>query len=242
MLETGLGGRVCLVTGAAGGIGRACAELLAGEGAELVMADLTRAEPAPEGLWVEADLCTRAGVRSVFDVIEERFGRLDALIHCAGVYRVTPVLDVEDDEWDLVVNTNLRSAFLVAQAAIESMKDHGDGRIVLFGSAAARTGGVASGGVHYSASKAGIAGLARNLANFGGPLGIRVNVVNPGFTETQMSARLGPEASRQAAASTPLRRVAQPSEQATVAIFLASDLASFVHGATIDVNGGTFMI
>jgi 3-oxoacyl-[acyl-carrier protein] reductase len=242
MLETGLRDRVCLVTGAAGDIGRACATLLAGEGAQLAMTDVVQGGTPPEGLWVTADLSSRDGVSSVFDAIRERFGRLDVVIHCAGVYRVTPLLDVDDAEWELVTDTNLRSAFLVSQAAIGMMKDRGDGRIVLVGSASARTGGVATGGAHYAASKAGLAGLARNIANFAGPLGIRINVVNPGFTQTRMSASLGKEAAERAAASIPLRRVAQPEEQASIAVVLASDLASFVHGATIDVNGGTFMI
>lgn len=243
MLETGLGGRVCLVTGAAGGIGRACAALLAQEGAELVLVDVAIDEEAePAAIRLQADLCSREDVARVFQAIDAAHGRLDVVVHCAGIYRVTPFLDVEDDEWSLVMDTNLRSAFLVTQAAIPMMQRQGDGRIVLFGSAAARTGGVAAGGVHYTAAKAGIAGLARNVANFAGPFGIRINVVSPGFTETPMSARLGREAAEQAAANTPLRRVAKPEEQAAIAVVLVSDLASFVHGQTIDVNGGTFMI
>lgn len=242
MLETGLNGRVCLVTGAAGDIGRACAELLAGEGAHLVLTDVTGGKGAPDGLWVTADLSTRHGVEEVFDAIGKHYGRLDVVIHAAGVYRVTPLPDVQDEEWDLVTDTNLRSSFLITQAAVEMMREHGDGRILLIASNSARTGGVANGGVHYAASKAGMAGLARNVANYAGPLGIRINVLNPGFTQTAMSASLGEAALANAAAATPLRRVAQPHDQASMAVVLVSDLAGFVHGTTLDVNGGTFMI
>lgn len=242
MLKTGLDGRVCLVTGAAGDIGHACAELLAGEGAQLVLTDISAGTDGPEGLWITADLSTRRGVDEVFDAVKERYGRLDVVIHAAGVYRVTPLPDVADEEWDLVTDTNLRSSFLVTQAAVEMMREHGDGRILLVASNSARTGGVATGGVHYAASKAGMAGLARNVANYAGPLGIRINVLNPGFTQTAMSASLGEEALDRAAAATPLRRVAQPHDQASMAVVLVSDLSGFVHGATIDVNGGTFMI
>jgi 3-oxoacyl-[acyl-carrier protein] reductase len=120
------------------------------------------------------------------------------------------------------------------------MREHGDGRIVLFGSFAARTGGLRA-GVPYAASKAGVEGVTRHVAAYAGPLGIRVNCIHPGFTETPMTEILNEEARAEAVARTPLRRGSQPAEQAVMAVVLASDIASFVHGVTLDVNGGMYM-
>jgi 3-oxoacyl-[acyl-carrier protein] reductase len=242
VLDTGLSQRVCLVTGAGKGIGRACAEILAGEDARLVLCDndADSLATAPDGLRVTADVSQRGDVERMFAKIQENFGRLDVLIHCAGIYRITKLPDVTDEEWDQVINVNLRSCYLLTQAAVELMREHGDGRIVLFGSFAARTGGLRA-GVHYAASKAGVEGVTRNVAAYAGPLGIRVNCVHPGYTETPMTTILSEEAQAEASASTPLRRRSKPSEQAVMAVVLASDIASFVHGVTLDVNGGMYM-
>jgi 3-oxoacyl-[acyl-carrier protein] reductase len=243
MLETGLSDRVCLVTGAAKGIGRACADILAGEGAVLALCDndadgLASAEL--EALKLPADISRRDEVERVLAGVRDELGRLDVLIHCAGIYRVTKLPDVTDDEWEQVIGVNLRSSYLLAQGAVELMREHGDGRIVLFGSFAARTGGLRA-GVPYAASKAGVEGVTRHVAAYAGPLGIRVNCIHPGFTETPMTEILNEEARAEAVARTPLRRGSQPAEQAVMAVVLASDIASFVHGVTLDVNGGMYM-
>jgi 3-oxoacyl-[acyl-carrier protein] reductase len=247
MLETGLGGRVCLVTGAAKGIGLATARLLAAEGAKLALVDsdgegLAAAEipGADDALRITADLSARPGVEDTLAQTVARFGQLDVLIHCAGIYRVSKLPDVTDAEWDAVMDVNLRSSFLLAQGAVELMREHGDGRIVLFGSFAARTGGLRA-SAPYAASKAGVEGLTRHVAAYAGPLGVRINCLHPGFTETPMTEILSAEARAEAHSRTPLRRGAPPEEQATVAVVQASDLASFVHGATLDVNGGMYM-
>ena len=241
-LRTGLEGRVCLVTGAARGIGRSCAELLAAEGATLVLCDRDADAMAddPDGLRVVADVGRRQDVDALFAEVRQQHARLDVLIHCAGVYRITPLSDVTDDEWDQVLDVNLRSAFLLAQGAVELMREHGSGSIVLFGSYAARTGGLRA-GVHYAASKAGVEGVMRNVAQYAGPLGIRVNCLHPGFTETDMVSILNDEAHSEARTRSPLRRTSTPAEQAAMAVVLASDIASFVHGVTLDVNGGMYM-
>jgi NAD(P)-dependent dehydrogenase (short-subunit alcohol dehydrogenase family) len=242
-LETGLAGRVALVTGAANGIGRATAELLAAEGALLALSDNDAG--GLEGLELDAlpvvaDLSKRAEVERVLAAVDERFGRLDVLVHCAGIYRVAQLPDVTDEEWELVLDVNLRSSFLLAQGAIERMQAHGDGRIVLFGSYAARTGGHRA-GAPYAASKAGVEGLTRHLAAYAGPLGVRVNCIHPGFIHTQMTTMLGDEARAEWEAKVPLRRSADPPEVASIAVVLASDLAGYVTGVTLDVNGGMFM-
>jgi 3-oxoacyl-[acyl-carrier protein] reductase len=244
MLATGLEGRVALVTGAASGIGRECARILAGEGAKLALSDIDGdrlAEVEHDGALREvADASKRADVERLLGAVNDRFGRLDVLIHCAGIYRIAPLPEVTDEEWDQVLDVNLRSGYLLAQAAVAEMREHGDGRIVLFGSFAARTGGLRA-GVPYAAAKAGVEGITRHVAQYAGPLGIRVNCVHPGFTETPMVDILDDTARAEAAQRTPLRRGARPEEIAAMAVVLASDLASYVHGVTLDVNGGMYM-
>lgn len=236
-----------MVTGAAKGIGLACARILAREGARLALADLDadgldRADVGDaEAVRIAGDMSQRAEVERTLDLVRSELGGLDALIHCAGIYRVTNLPDVNDDEWQEVIDVNLRSSFLLAQGAVEIMREQeGGGSIVLFGSFAARTGGLRA-SAPYAASKAGVEGLTRHVAQYAGPLGIRVNCIHPGFTVTPMTDVLDDQARTEAVSRTPLRRAAPPEEQASIAVVLASDLASFVHGATVDVNGGMYM-
>jgi 3-oxoacyl-[acyl-carrier protein] reductase len=247
MLASGLDGRVCLVTGAASGIGLECARILAGENASLALCDIDEAQLkggqvsfVADALLEVADVSRREDVERLIAATLGRFGRLDVLIHCAGIYRIAPLPEVTDAEWDAVLDVNLRSGYLLAQAAVDAMRSHGDGRIVLFGSFAARTGGLRA-GVPYAAAKAGVEGITRHVAQYAGPLGIRVNCVHPGFTETPMVSILDDTARAEAAQRTPLRRGGRPEEIAAMAVVLASDLASYVHGATLDVNGGMYM-
>ena len=245
MLDSGLDGHVCLVTGGASGIGLATARMLVGEGARVAICDINRetldaAEVGDEVLRVDADISDPNQVRLMLGEVRERLGPPLVLVHCAGIYRTTAPADVELEEWDLVTSVNLRGAFLVCQGAMAMMRERGDGRIVLFGSFAARTGGLRA-SAPYAASKAGIAGLTRHLAQHGGPEGIRVNCIHPGFLETPMNAILGEEARSSAVQNTPLRRLGAPEEGAAMAVVLASDLASFVHGVELDVNGGMYM-
>ena len=245
MLDSGLDGHVCLVTGGASGIGLATARMLVGEGARVAICDINRetldaAEVGDEVLRVDADISDPNQVRLMLGEVRERLGPLLVLVHCAGIYRTTAPADVDLEEWDLVTSVNLRGAFLVCQGAMAMMRERGDGRIVLFGSFAARTGGLRA-SAPYAASKAGIAGLTRHLAQHGGPEGIRVNCIHPGFLETPMNAILGEEARSSAVQNTPLRRLGAPEEGAAMAVVLASDLASFVHGVELDVNGGMYM-
>jgi 3-oxoacyl-[acyl-carrier protein] reductase len=243
MLESGLNGRVCLVTGAAKGIGLATAQLLEGEGARLALCD-NDAEALAAGeldaLRIAADVSRREEVERLLGRVVSELGRLDVLIHCAGIYRVSPLPDVTDEEWDRVIDVNLRSSFLLAQGAVELMRAHGDGRIVLFGSFAARTGGLRA-SAPYAASKAGVEGITRHVAAYAGPLGVRVNCIHPGYTVTPMTSILDEAARAEAAQRTPLGRGCRPEEQASMAVVLASDLSSYVHGATLDVNGGMYM-
>jgi 3-oxoacyl-[acyl-carrier protein] reductase len=244
MLDSGLGGRLCLVTGAASGIGRATAEMLAGEGARLLLWDLDEAglETVPTAGAAEVD-------RAVVDVAETGAvaaaigalpGPVAAVVHCAGIYTTSPLPEVDEAGWDRVLAVNLKGAFNVSQAVAPGMIAAGGGSIVLFGSFAARTGGLRA-SAPYASSKAGVAGLTKHLAQWGGPHGIRVNCIHPGFIQTPMNAILSDQAKADAVAATPLRRLADPPECAAMAVVLASRLASFVHGVELDVNGGMYM-
>jgi 3-oxoacyl-[acyl-carrier protein] reductase len=241
-MDLGLAGRVAVVTGAASGIGAACAEALAREGCAIVAADL---QPPPAELpagWtaVQADVATEDGAQAPVVAALERHGRLDVLVLCAGVYDVHRLADVDAARWDRVLAVNLRGAFLCAQRAIAAMRPAGWGRIVTFGSIAARTGGVLASPA-YVAAKAGVAGLTRSLAHAAGPHGITVNCVAPGVIETPMTSVIGDELKRDHAAGTPLRRNGRPEDVAAIVTMLASEPAGFVHGATVNVDGGLAM-
>jgi 3-oxoacyl-[acyl-carrier protein] reductase len=244
-METGLAGKVVIVTGGASGIGLACARALAGEGARVVVADLdeqaaARAAEELAGHAVAADVSKPEHARRVVEEAVSRCGGLDVLVACAGVFQSTPIDRMEPDEWDRIQSVNLRGVFLVAQAALAVMIPQKSGRIVTIGSLAGQAGGLAA-GASYAASKAGVAALTKSIARFAGPHGITANCVNPGIIDTPMIAEWPREALERTVAQTPLGRVGTPEEVAAVVVMLASNGASFVHGAHVDVNGGLLM-
>jgi len=244
MLDSGLGDRLVLVTGAASGIGLATTEILAGEGARLALWDVNpdglEAVPTAGAAAVERAVVDLADPGAVAAAVAALPGAPAAVIHCAGIYTTSPLPEVDEPGWDRVLDVNLKGAFNISQAVAPGMIENGGGAIVLFGSFAARTGGLRA-SAPYAASKAGVAGLTKHLAQWGGPHGIRVNCIHPGFIQTPMNAILSDQAKADAVAATPLRRLADPPECAAMAVVLASRLASFVHGVELDVNGGMYM-
>jgi len=239
-------GRTALVTGGARGIGAATAERLASEGAHVVIADFDEAaatETAERigGRAVRCDVTSRADVEAAVALAAES-GRLDVLVTSAGIIRDNLLHKLTDDDWESVIATHLRGTFLAAQAAQAHMVEQGSGAMVLISSTSALGN---RGQANYAAAKAGIQGLAKTLAIELGRFSIRVNCVAPGFIATAMTAqtaeRIGvsfDDFQVAIAEQTPLGRVGQPEDVASVIAFLSSDDAAYVTGQVIYVRGG----
>jgi 3-oxoacyl-[acyl-carrier protein] reductase len=239
--------RVALITGGGRGIGAATARLLAREGAKVAVSDMDVA-PAEEvagpikGIAISCDVTDRAQVEAMVERTVKELGGLDILVACAGITRDNLLFKMTDEDWDSVIDTHLKGAFLSARAAQKHMVEQKYGKIVLLSSTSALGN---RGQTNYSTAKAGLQGMAKTLAIELGPFNINVNVVAPGFVETRMTRstaeRLGVdfEAFKIGAASQiPLRRVGQPEDIAGVIAFLCSDESGFVSGQTIYVRGG----
>ncbi len=241
-----VGGRVVLVTGAAGGLGRACCRLLVAEGASVVLCDLD--QEAVERVCAEvggslalaADVTSKADASRLVTRTVEELGRLDALVAAAGLYDATPLDTIDTDEWDRIQAVNVRGTFVTAQAAFREMVSQKRGAVVTLGSVAGQLGGVQS-GAGYVTSKAAVIGMTKALARYGGPHGVRVNCVNPGFIEAGMGLGMSPGDRDRTIAATPLGRPGTAEEVAEAVVWLVSDASSFVTGAQLDVNGGLLM-
>lgn len=243
--------KIALVTGAGRGMGRAHALALAGQGAKVAVTDINEADIATvveeiktaggEALGLKLDVSNSAEVNQGFDQVVQHFGRLDILINNAGIYIPKPALELSEDEWEQMIHINLKGQFLCAQRAAKEMSKNKWGRIINIASVASGQVGVGiAGGAHYTASKGGILGLTETLAVEWAPLGITVNAIGPGAIDTPMvSAAQIPKVAMDAMlAGVPLKRMGRPEEVAAAAVFLASEEASYVTGATLFVDGG----
>ncbi|WP_395109632.1 SDR family NAD(P)-dependent oxidoreductase [Actinomadura sp. SCN-SB] len=247
LLGEGLAGRGVLCTGGAGGIGRAVCRQFALAGARVLVADRDEAAcrevagglPGSGHEPFAADLSDPHAAASLPEAAEERLGSCDVLVHMAAVLLRKPLGEVSEADWDLQTEVNLKATFFLARAAGDLMRRRGrGGRVVLFASQAWWTGGY-GGSVVYAAGKGGVVSLARGLAREYGPDGITVNTVAPGSVDTPMlRTGLAPEVLDGVLEATPLRRLGTPEEIATATLFLASDNASFISGATLNVSGG----
>ena len=244
-MDVGLGGKTALVTGAAGGIGRACCTALAAEGARVVCSDLDEHGAAAtaialDGLSVGGDVTKPDDVARIVREASDLTGSLDVLVTSQGIFNAAPLVEIEAADWDRIQAVNLRGTFLVCQAALRAMAPRGSGSIVTIASLAGQVGGLHA-GAGYAASKAGVAAFTKSLARHAGPQGIRVNCVNPGFIDTAMTEDWSEEARDGVIGRTPLGRIGTAEEVAAAVVWLASEQASFVHGAHLDVNGGLHM-
>lgn len=238
-----LEGKVALITGASRGIGKAIALKFASEGADIAYTDVkindeTTAEIAALGVKVVAYTSNAADFADVHATVEKvlaDFGHIDVLVNNAGITRDCLMLRMDEAQWDAVINVNLKSAYNFIHAVTPVMSRQKGGSIINMSSVVGVSGN--AGQCNYSASKAGLIGLAKSIAKEMGPRGIRANCIAPGFIVSDMTNAL-PEAVREAWAKTiPLRRGGTPEEVAKVALFLASDLSSYVSGQVINCCG-----
>jgi 3-oxoacyl-[acyl-carrier protein] reductase len=246
-------GRVVIVTGAAKGIGAAIARAFAREGARLAALDIDApgldalvkelTGGGAEAVGLRCDVTAPGEVRGAVDAVVTRWGRIDVLVNNAGGFAVIRrTEDIPDEEWDAILRFNLTSMFLCAKAVLPTMKRQRAGRIVNMSSVAGRAGAVTVAS-HYAAAKAGVLGFTRHLAREVAGEGITVNAVAPGTVGTERwKALRTPEESRRLAEGVPVRRVSEPAEIAECVMFLASDAAAYMTGATLDVNGGLVMM
>ena len=236
--------KTALITGAGRGIGRAIAERFASEGARVAVADIdpnaasaTAAAIGSDALGLAMDVSSKAAVLAGTAQVLDQFGQLDILINNAGYLVYTTFESCSEENWDRIVDVNMKGPFLCAQAVIPHMKARRQGVIINMTSLAAKTGGLAA-GPPYAAAKAGVHTLTIGLARALAPDQIRVNAIAPGVIDTAMTA--APEHD-QLKATIPLGCPGQPEDVASCALFLASDDARHITGETIDVNGGLYM-
>ena len=241
-------GKVAIVTGASRGIGRAIAERLAGGGATVICvarganADATaQAITAAGGKAIphSADVTDAAAVDGLIKQVVDAHGRLDILVSNAGITRDQLMLRMKREDWDAVIATNLTASFTLCQAALRPMIKQRAGRIVAIGSVVGQMGN--AGQANYAASKAGLVGFCKALAREVASRQVTVNVVAPGFVETDMTRAIADNAKTDWSAMIPLGRIGRPEEIAAAVSFLASDEASYITGQVLAVNGGMYM-
>ena len=244
-----LAGRVAVVTGGTRGIGLAIARSLADDGASVVVSgrDPDRLESAAKelealgtsALAVAADAGKREDAERLVETTKERFGRIDVLVNNAGITRDQLLVRMKDDDWDKVMDTNLRGVFLMTRAVGKVMMRQKSGRMINISSTAGAMGN--AGQVNYSAAKAGVIGLSKAAARELAHWNILVNVVAPGLIETDMTASISAEAREGLMQQVPLRRIGTAKEVAEVVRFLAGDGGGYITGQVIHVNGGLYM-
>jgi NAD(P)-dependent dehydrogenase (short-subunit alcohol dehydrogenase family) len=245
-----LNGKVAIVTGAAGGIGAGIVRTLSEAGAAVVLSDydgarLREAEEAARGFagadrigGIEADVTSKADVSRLVSETLERFGTVDVLVNNAGVLRVGPSLEISEEEWNLVISSNLTSAFLCSQAVLPTMIEQGKGAIINITSVAGEA--FTTNHIHYAASKAGMIALTRDLGYEMAPHGIRINGISPSAVMSPMNQEgLAPQARESLMKSIPLGRWGEPVDIGDAVVFLASERASFIVGENLAVAGGS---
>ncbi|WP_129630065.1 3-oxoacyl-[acyl-carrier-protein] reductase [Candidatus Oscillochloris fontis] len=249
-MKIDLTGRVALVTGGGRGIGRSIAQALAASGATTVINYRGNSSAAEEtvaaitaaggtALAVQADVSQTPDVERLVKMTLDTYGRLDILVNNAGITRDTLLLRMKDDDFDQVINTNLRGVFLCTRAVFRPMSKQRGGRIINISSVIGLIGN--PGQANYAAAKAGIIGFTKSTAREMAPRSITVNAIAPGFIETEMTGVLDEKTRNAILETIPLGRLGQPDEVAALVCFLASDVAAYITGQTFGIDGGMVM-
>lgn len=237
--------KVVIITGAGSGIGKETALLFAKEGAKVVVADVNekggeetvaRIRENGEGFFVKLDVSDREQTQQMAKATLEKYGRIDVLINNAGIVQDAFVSKMTEQQWDKVIDINLKGVFNCIQAVVEAMMNQGSGVIINTSSIVGLNGNV--GQVNYAATKAGLIGMTKTLAKELGKKGIRVNAVAPGFIATPMTSAVPEKILDMMKEKTPLKRLGEPKDIANAYLYLASDDANFVNGAVLSVDGG----
>lgn len=246
-MHLGIRDNIALITGAGRGIGASCASLFSDEGAKLVLVDKQFEDHHSESEFHQTevdyftlDVTSEDDIKSLFETVTDKYGRIDYLINSAGIYREKPLVELEISDWNKMLDVNLLGTFLFCKYSIPSLAKSSNGSIVNIASVAGQVGGIVA-GADYSASKAGVLCMSKSLANQVKDYKIRVNTISPGPIVSSMTADWPPERKIEFLKNIPLGRLGEPEEVANVALFLCSKMASYVNGATINVNGGLYM-
>jgi 3-oxoacyl-[acyl-carrier protein] reductase len=244
-----LTGKVALVTGAAQGIGKAVAMLLAQRGADIILSDinLEKAEETskeiatlgPRAMAIRANVAVVEEVETMVQSIIERFGQIHILVNNAGIARDKLLLRMTEEDWDLVLDINLKGTFNCTKAVIRYMSKQRYGKIVNIASVVGEMGN--AGQANYSASKAGVIGLTKTVAREFASRGINVNAIAPGYIVTPMTEVLPEKAKEDLKRMIPMERLGQPEDVAQAALFLVSEASNYITGQVINVNGGIYM-
>jgi len=241
--------KVAVVTGASRGIGRSIALALAAQGATIVAVDMDQASTEAvvaelqaaggKALAVVGNVTVSADVERMFDAATEAFGRVDILVNNAGITRDGLLMRIKDEDWDAVLNVNLKGAFLCTRAAFKVMSKQRYGRIINIASVVGQMGN--AGQANYCASKAGLIGLTKSNAREMAKRSITVNAVAPGFIATAMTDALSDKVRAELTAQIPLERLGSSDDIANAVVFLASETAGYITGHVLSVNGGMYM-
>ncbi|MDT7524878.1 MULTISPECIES: 3-oxoacyl-ACP reductase FabG [Idiomarinaceae] len=242
-----LTGQVALVTGASRGIGKAIAEQLVAQGVTVVGTATTTAGAeaissylGEHGVGVALDVTADESVASILAFIDETYGQLDILVNNAGITKDNLLMRMKEDDWDSVLDTNLKSVFRLSKGVLRGMMKRRHGRIINISSVVGTTGN--PGQVNYCAAKAGVVGFTKSLAQEIAARGITVNCVAPGFIDTDMTKALTEDQKQAIFSNIPAARLGKPEEIAAAVVFLASPGAAYITGETIHVNGGMAMV
>jgi 3-oxoacyl-[acyl-carrier protein] reductase len=244
-----LEGKVALVTGAAQGIGKAVVLLLARNGADIVVSDINLEKAGETAREIEAtgrrampikvDVANSGDVERMVQTILEQFGQIDILINNAGIARDKLILRMTEEDWDAVLDINLKGTFNCTKAVVKHMSKQRSGKIVNIASVVGEMGN--AGQANYSASKAGVIGFTKTIAREFAQRGINVNAIAPGYIQTPMTEALPEKAKDELKRMIPMERLGQPEDVAGAVLFLVSEAASYITGHVLNVNGGIYM-